>query len=218
MSNPTMAIYNFTDEQLINEMKNRFEFNIIAKKNKKYDFCDDVWNEIKEYAGIYHISINWNVDKISIKHIHQMFRGQTNTYFKKYTKVSKGHMLKRLLQIKKSKELMIELNVFINPVKPKKEPKEQNPLLDTVSVGDEVIYEGFLGLVAKINKTSITFKKYKMEEGQDEDETAFTRQTFTYSRSQYIKTETEKGVAIRLFRLPYPTELDYHRRSVDYGY
>ena len=102
-----MAIYNFTDEQLINEMKNRFEFNIIAKKNKKYDFCDDVWNEIKEYAGIYHISINWNVDKISIKHIHQMFRGQTNTYFKKYTKVSKGHMLKRLLQIKKSKKLVL---------------------------------------------------------------------------------------------------------------
>lgn len=33
---------------------------ILVENINQYQFCDDLWGLIKDYAGIYNIDVNWN--------------------------------------------------------------------------------------------------------------------------------------------------------------
>ena len=195
-----------TDEELLQEM--RFEF-MVSKKKKTYEFCDDLWNIIKEFAGIYHITTEWyKLEKVSVDNLHDFYR----TYYclrisnyKSNATESKRMIFKGIW--KRPKNLVELSKLFI---------KEQPTF--HVKVGDEVLYNSWLGVVSKINKASISWQKYTIEKEVSQDPDAFRFQTFENVRHYYCKTIREKAICIKNFRLPEKWDnLEYAVRKHDWG-
>lgn len=198
---------NITDEELLQEMTKRFEFIVVSKK-KTYEFCDDLWGIIKEFAGIYSITTEWyKLEKVSVDRVHDFY----NKYYRRKITNYKTNApeTKRMIfkSIWKRPKNLVELSkLFI------KEP------LPNVKVGDEVLYDSQLGVVSKINKSSISWRKYTIEKEVSEDPDAFRFQRFETVRLYYCKTILEKAICIKNFWLPEKwNNLEYAERRHDWG-
>lgn len=183
---------NFTDDELLQEMTKRFEFMVVSKKKKTYEFCDDLWDIIKEFAGIYNITTEWyKLEKVSVDNLHDFYRKYYRRRISNYK--SNATETKRMIfkDIWKRPKNLVELSKLFIKDKP----------TFNVKVGDEVIYNDWLGVVSKINKASISWKKYTIDRKVSQDPDAFREQRFETVRFYYCKTITEKATCIKNFEL-----------------
>ena len=200
---------NMTDEELLQEMTKRFEFIVVSKKKKTYEFCDDLWGIIKEFAGIYHITTEWyKLEKVSVNDIHDFYGKYYRRRITNYK--SNASEAKRMIfkSIWKRPKNLVELSKLFIKEKP----------TFNVKVGDEVLYNNWLGVVCKINKASISWKKYTLEKKVSENPDAFRYQTFENIRHYYCKTITEKSICIKNFNFPQKWDnLEYAVKTHDWG-
>jgi hypothetical protein len=199
---------NLTDEELLQEMTKRFNFMVVSKK-KTYNFCDDLWGVIKEFAGIYNITTEWyKLEKVSVDKIHDFYK----TYYRRRISNYKSnateakHMIFKHIW-KRPKNLLELSKLFV----------KDKPTIN-VNVGDEVIYNRVLGVVSKVNKASISWRKYTIYKEVSQNPDAFRQQTFETKRLYYCKTNPEKAICIKNFCLPEKWDsLEYHETTYDWG-
>ena len=80
-------LYNITDEQLIEEFSRRFEYTMISKKKIKYEFPQELWGIIKDFAGVYHITTDWfKLEKIGVETIYNHYNKEYNFIITNYKK------------------------------------------------------------------------------------------------------------------------------------
>jgi hypothetical protein len=131
-------------------------------------FPDEMWNEIKEFAGIYHITRDWyKLAKVGAIRLNSFFKqnyrccvpnAQANT--EKTRKI----IYKAIFGKPMNKEAILALYGLISP--------RHKIQLPAVEVGDEIIYKHddrrshktqmYAGVITKIHKSSVTFKTYSI--------------------------------------------------------
>lgn len=214
-------LYSITDEQLIKEFTRRFEYTMISKKNIKYEVPAELWEIIKEYAGIYHIGTDWfKLEKIGIITIHDHFK---NEYRRRISNVnkdvldSKRIIFKSIFKKYKTKDNLIKLYKLITD----KYPMNQVSNF-ACKVGDQIRYiandyksSTFVGVVTKINKSSVSFKPYKIDRVVSEDPDARMNQTYERKRHYFNKKEFEKVKSVKNFDID---NSDYYTKTIDWGY
>jgi hypothetical protein len=179
---------------------------------------DDCWNIVKEYAGITNWTTRWNkLDGIGVASLHNVMRKNLKiriTNVLKDAKTSKKMILK-LLFSRKTYPILQELNALLEP---KKNPRKINPLLEKVKVGDEVLYKYWLGVVTKVNKTSIIWRRYYHGNEVSLNPGACHQQTFETRRFYYDKCYRDKAQCITQFQYPLMDyETEYNERTIDWG-
>lgn len=188
--------------------------------NMKYEFLDELWGIIKEYAGVYHIGTDWKkLEKIGVETIHNHYRDEYNRYITNYktnVKETKKMIFKSIFKKYKTKDNMIKLYKLITD----KYPKNKVSTNFNCKVGDQIRYisndykqSTFVGVVTKINKSTISFKPYKIDR-KVRDLDAFRKQTFEYIRYYFDKNNFEKVKTIKNFDLD---DSDYFEEVVDWG-
>ena len=182
-----------------------------------------MWNIIKEFAGICDYGIDWTkLERLGVDKVHDLYKNNCNrrlTNFKKNPALAKQMIYKQLFTTFKTEENMKALALLTNP------PKRIDNIEFDVSVGDEVIYRtsgiwggSRLGIVVKINKSSISWKEYeKSGETISDNPNACQEQTFECKKYLYDKTKFKKVKAIKDFRKPYESELEGYERRIDWG-
>ena len=188
--------------------------------NMKYEFPDELWGIIKEYAGVYHIGTDWKkLGNIGVVTIHDHYRDEYNiyiTHYKTEPKETKKMIFKNIFEEYKNKENMTKLYKLITD----KYPKNKVSTNFNCKVGDQIRYisndykqSTFVGVVTKINKSTISFKPYKIDR-KVRDLDAFRKQTFEYIRYYFDKNNFEKVKTIKNFDLD---DSDYFEEVVDWG-
>ena len=144
------------------------------EKKQKYDLNDDVWGLVKEFAGIYHITTEWDkVMKVSSSKLYEWYRKNTKYKIshlsKSNAKEQKKIILKFLYKKQRNKKTMENLHYLILPhieteevAKPVKEKRD----FTKYRVGQEVVYQIPLcnfksGIIRKVNKASINVDFYE---------------------------------------------------------
>lgn len=145
------------------------------EKKQKYELCDDVWGLVKEFAGIYHITTEWDkIMKVSSSKLYEWYRKNTNRRIshlsKSNAKEQKKVILKFFYKKQRNKKMMENLYYLILPhietkeevTKPVKEKKD----FTKYRVGQEVVYQIPLcdfkcGIIRKVNKASINVDFYE---------------------------------------------------------
>jgi hypothetical protein len=200
-------ITDFTTDELINELKKRGCL-IQVIKPKTYELQEDCWTIVKEFAGIYDWTTKWHkMDKIGIDRLHTYYK---TTFQFRFTNIHSNiprlrkRILKNIVQRYKTKEVMHELRLMIDP--PIKSKKKDMSWLNDVKVGDEVFAKvskmprEMLGVITKINKSSATFRWYVSDSHVIVDGT---------KRCYYLKQYTTKSELIYKCRKPINEPLDY---------
>tara|TARA_R110001606_G_C15025607_1_gene610330 strand:- start:13 stop:588 length:576 start_codon:yes stop_codon:yes gene_type:complete len=184
--------------------------------NMKYEFPQELWGIIKEYAGVYHIGTNWTkLEKIGVETIHNHYKDEYNRYITNYkTNVieTKKMIFEEIFNQRKNKNNMIKLYKLITDKYPKNKVSNFE-----CKVGDQICYcNGYnqlMGVVTKINKSTVSFKPYKIDrEVRDLD--AISKQTFEYIRYYFDKNKFEKVKTIKNFNLD---NSDYFEKVIDWG-
>ncbi len=189
--------------------------------NMKYEFPDELWGIIKEYAGVYHIGTDWKkLEKLGVERIHNHYKDEYRRYITHYQSIpkeTKKMIFKIIFEEYKNKENMTKLYKLITD----KYPKNKVSTNFNCKVGDQIRYisndykqSTFVGVVTKINKFTISFKPYKIDrEVRDLD--AVREQTFEYIRYYFDKNNFEKVKTIKNFDLD---DSNYYGKRVDWGY
>ena len=170
------------------------------KTKPKLDFCDDVWGLIKEFAGIYHITTEWDkVYNVSATKLYNWYKVNM-----KYSISGLGHhnsqrkkaiILKFFYKKQRNKKTMENLYYLIIPhTKTDETVKPQKVVRDFTKyrVGQEVFYrvplcDGKCGVIKKINKASINVDFYGEIEIGLTDPNAVVEQYMTTMKYQYNK-------------------------------
>ena len=193
--------------------------------NMTYEFLEEIWGIIKEYAGVYHIGTKWNkLEKIGVETIHNHYKDEyryrINNY-KTYALGTKRIIFKDIFQNYKTKENMMKLYKLITNKYPNNNDKVSK---FDCKVGDQICYissgwgyryNDLVGVVTKINKTTVSFKPYKIDRKVSKNPDARREQTFETIRYYFDKKNFEKVQAIKKFRLD---DSDYVERRIDWGY
>ncbi len=193
--------------------------------NMTYEFLEEIWGIIKEYAGVYHIGTKWNkLEKIGVETIHNHYKDEyryrINNY-KTYALGTKRIIFKDIFQKYKTKENMMKLYKLITDKYPNKNDKVSN---FDCKVGDQICYvssgwgygyNDLVGVVTKINKTTVSFKPYKIDRKVSENPNARREQTFETIRYYFDKKNFEKVKTIKNFNLD---DSDYVEKRIDWGY
>ena len=164
------------------------------EKKQKYELCDDVWGLVKEYAGIYNITTEWDkVMKVSSSKLYEWYRKNTkrriSNISKSNAKEQKRIILKFFYEKQRNKKMMENLYYLILPhtetkevTKPVKEKKD----FTKYRVGQEVVYQipfcDFkCGIIRKVNKASINVDFY--EEKREERSYVFQKDKFSSNKN-----------------------------------
>jgi len=208
-----------TDDQLIEEFSRRFEYTMISKKNMTYEFPDELWDIIKEYAGVYHIGTNWSkLEKIGVDTIHFHYSKEYNKYitnYNNYVKHVKKTIFNEIFKKYKNKENLIKLYKLITD----KYPPDKVKKFDC-KVGDQISYccgyNKLVGVVTKINKSTVSFKPYKIGNIVEEEENIGPSgiRGIEYTRYYFDKKNFEKVKTVKNFRLD---DSEYVEKSIDWG-
>jgi hypothetical protein len=94
---------------------------------QKCELCDDVWGHIKEYAGIYNITTEWDkVMKVSASKLKIWYRVNTSRYITNCSKDSAEKQKKLVLKYfyKKQRNEIIMTKLFDELIKPKLSKKK----------------------------------------------------------------------------------------------
>jgi len=193
--------------------------------NMTYEFPDELWGVIKDFAGVYHIGIKWDkLEKIGVETIHNHYKDEYRYRIKNYKTDALGTkriIFKDIFQKYKTKENMIKLYKLITDKYPNKNDKVSN---FDCKVGDQICYvssgwgygyNDLVGVVTKINKTTVSFKPYKIDRKVSENPNARREQTFETIRYYFDKKNFEKVKTIKNFNLD---DSDYVERRIDWGY
>ena len=169
------------------------------EKKKKYDLNDDVWGLVKEFAGIYHITTEWDkVMKVSSSKLYEWYRKNTkykiNMLSKLNAKEQKKIILKFLYKKQRNKKTMENLHYLILPhietkeevTKPVKEKKD----FTKYRVGQEVVYQIPLcdfkcGIIRKINKASINVDFYDEERQERSDGLRIVEARYVFQKDKF---------------------------------
>jgi hypothetical protein len=190
---------------------------------------DDIWYIVKEYAGIYSITTEWNkIMKVGVDRLHQYYKDNFNwrlTNVKSNPQAAKKKMLNFMIKEGMSKANYVKLYDLIKP-------KISNEDFTQYNVGDEIIYttcterypSAQCGVITKINKGSVRFAPYLIgEETRDDtiingqvhytlfktywDKNKFESKTRTIKSNFYTKETAESD---------YYYIFDYMKRNIDW--
>lgn len=194
----------------------------IIEKDKKYELPDELWNIVKEYAGIYNISTEWNkIEKVGVNKLHTYYKDNFNkriTNINHNASKSRKAILKFMMQYGMNKEKYTNLNKLITT---KRQVTKNETDFTKYKVGDEVIYTHcygagcynyYCGVITKVNKASITFKPYQDDNKVSDNPNGFQNQTservsIYYDKSKFNKPKTIRtSFTVKRFAKPY--ELD----------
>lgn len=214
-----------TTEELLKELKKRGDVLFTPKNNKDVYIIDDCWDLIKEFAGMCDYGINWKkLEKVGVDKAHDFYKKHCKRRISNYksnpTKV-KQMIYKSIFTDYKTEHIMKALAVLSNPVK-------ASPEMTGVNVGDEVIYynnnlgawcgKSTLGVVVKVNKTSISWKEYELSgETLSDNTSGFHSQSFETVIHYYDKTQFKKVKAIKSFSKPRDDQLLGYEVMHDWG-
>jgi len=154
------------ETELEKKNKNNKRKFILVEEFKQYEFCDEIWTKIKEYASIYDIYVNWDS---SLERWIKVGDNICNFRFS-HIRNSVIPIEKRIGWIKKN-----YWNRFMKNTTMKKEEilKKTSKILDDnwyrpsklFKKNDDVVYREYnryyKGKIIKINKCSIVVKNYK---------------------------------------------------------
>lgn len=209
----------------------------------KYEFVPEIWDTIKEFAGIYDIGIKWemplakfsrgikSVCRFSITNVNNsnISLDRRISVLKRgfWSYLNKG----KLHKIGTKKDILELLEKEFNP------PKEKRELWtppDYLKVGDELLYEkrihtwkveSRVGVIQKINKNSIVIRDYKFY--KVEDDNAWRNQTHGTNYLVLLKKKPldDKNIIIKSKKFYDKYTCDDYRKTefdripirVDYG-
>ena len=184
-------------------------------------FIDDVWNEIKEFMGIYNITTEWyKLEKVGAIRLNEFFK---DNYSRRITNASYSPDTTRKMIYKRIFKRMTlnEANNLYKLIAPK--------IYDTknVKVGDEITYENyenyrynyFSGIVVKINKCSIRFKPYRILKKVSNNPNAIRDQTHENITVYWDKNNFDKCKTIKKFKCKDDENFnpDFYTEFCDYG-
>ena len=90
-------------------------------------FCDDIWNVIKEFAGIYNLS-GWNkIEKIGVGKLHDYYKEYYHMRITNYLKNAKS--TKKFIFNKILPSITLKNATLLLELTSKKEKKEINTLM-----------------------------------------------------------------------------------------
>ena len=190
--------------------------------NMKYEFLEEIWCIIKEYAGVYHIGTKWNkLEKIGVETVHNHYKDEYRYRISNYKTDALGTkriIFKKIFQKYKTKENMMKLYKLITD----KYPNNKVSNFDC-KVGDQICYisgwgyghHNLVGIVTKINKSTVSFRPYKIGKiVKEEDPEPSGIRGFEYTRYYFDKKNFKKVKAVKNFRLD---NSDYVENCVDWG-
>ena len=188
---------------------------------------DDCWKLVKEFAGIYNITADWSElgemnPYVIYNHIREV---QDPTYYtegdgkssaigpipswtdiihipnsdKYKTMFERTKIILRLLWKHKNYDLLN--NLYRSFAK----------AMNIIQKGDEIFYNGVLGVCVKKNKVTVQFAPYKIKKEMLVHSTLLSRSI----ECHYDKNKLSKSISIKEFRLPYSYELLFHMKYVD---
>lgn len=216
-------LYSIADEELIKEFTRRFEYTMISKKQKMYEFPQELWGIIKDFAGVYHIGIDWfKLEKIGVDTIYFHYTEKYNAVIGNYkinVKETKKMIFNDIFKKFKTKDNLIKLYKLITDKYPK------NKVLDIkCKVGDQICYvpnngsymcNEIIGVVTKINKATISFKPYKIAEVVRENPDTLSRYSIETIRYYFDKNKFGNVKTVKHFKLD---NSDYIEKTIDWGH
>ena len=143
---------------------------IILFQNQKvkkvdFEFCDDVWSVIKEYAGIYHIGTEWpKVTKLSAAKLYKWYRtGPPRVYIDNLSGKSAEFKRKRILywfskeegNHRRNEEEMNSLYSLLPPGGWTCKDFTKYKVGQTILYNDVKNYSYKFGVIKRVNKASI---------------------------------------------------------------
>lgn len=174
----------------------------IVKKPKVYELPNELWSIVKDYAGVYHITTNWDkVMNVGVQKLHDYFKENFNcriTNYRKRPDQTKEMILKSIINRGMNKKKWDELAKLVDK---KRKMKESGIDLSQYKVGEEVYYIGsdydYVGIITKINKASITFKPYTISHIVSSNPNASYMQTIETIKYYYDKSNYNKPKSVR---------------------
>ena len=219
--------------------KENIKFKIYTKeeffrRKKKYWLPNELWEIVKEYAGIYHITTKWDkIMNVGVDRLHDYYKTNFNrriTNIHYNPKKCKKMILKSIIELGMNKDKYEKLaELFI-----RKNPEGGKIDLTKYKVGEEVIYtkhtgswtsRKYAGIITKVNKTSITFKPYTISHSESDNPNAFYQQGYENKKHYYDKNNFEKPMCVRSNFYTKNTledkgkeyKFDYYELYIDWG-
>ncbi len=177
------------------------------EKKQKYDLNDDVWGLVKEFAGIYHITTEWDkVMKVSAPKLYKWYTANMNVRITRLSgqsaETQKRVILKFFYKKQRNKKTMENLYYLLIPhLDAEKVEKKVKVKKDFTKykVGQEVIYQPYAcaykcGVIKKVNKCSINVDFYEEEETHEQSENGLF---IIKTKHTFMKPITNKNMTIR---------------------
>jgi hypothetical protein len=208
-----------------------------ASKNIKFQLPSELWSIVKEYAGVYHITTKWNkISSIEVHTLHHFyleeFHRQVKGYTLKKAKELKQIIFKKIFKIGRMNKDKYEKLAYIL--------KEKVRDFSKYKVGQEVRHTHFTstycfdencGIITKVNKSSITYKPYKISHEVSANPTARENEEIETFYNYYDKNNFEKPINLKMnfytkedlisepdFDEKELNQFDYFKTSCDWGW
>lgn len=224
-----MATNNINKEPM---KKKKIKIRLIKKK--EYWLPDELWSNVKEYAGVYHNTTKWDkIMSVGVDKIHNFYKENFNrrlTNAKSNPTKAKQMILKSIIKIGMNKE---KYKLLAELVDSKRKVTKNTTDFSKYKVGEEVIYthksgawcySHYAGIITKVNKASISFKPYTVSHKVSDNPLGSYYQTFETVKHYYDKNNFDKPKTVRTCfdtkntcRKSELKEFDYYEVDHDWG-
>ena len=176
-------------------------------KKKEFWLPDELWSNVKEYAGVYNITTKWcNIMNVGVDRLHNYYKQNFNrrlTNAKSNPTKAKQMILKSIIRMGMNKE---KYKLLADLVDCKRKVTKNTIDFSKYKVGEEVIYthksgawcySHYAGIITKVNKASITFKPYTVSHTVSDNPLGTYHQTFETVKHYYDKNNFDKPKTVR---------------------
>ena len=215
-----------------NEPQKKVKIRLIKKK--EYWLPDDLWSNVKEYAGVYNITTKWgNIMSVGVDRIHKFYKENFNrrvTNAKTNPTKAKKMILKSIINIGMNED---KYKLLAELVDCKRKVTKNTIDFSKYKVGEEVIYTHrygagcanyYAGIITKVNEASITFKPYKVSHKVSDNPNAARWQYIETIKHYYDKNNFDKPKNVRTCFQTKNTcskyklyMFDYYEETTDWG-
>ena len=219
----------------VKKQKKKTKRKILVIKKKEFWLPDELWSNVKEYAGVYNITTKWcNIMNVGVDRLHNYYKQNFNRRLvnaKSNPKKAKQMILRMIIKTGMNEEKYKKLAELVDS---KRKVAKNTTDFSKYKVGEEVIYthcsgsccySHYAGIITKVNKASITFKPYTVSHMESDNPTAIYQQSFETEKHYYDKNNFDKPKTVRTcFNTKntccYKYQLyafDYYEVNHDYG-
>lgn len=165
------------------------------------DFNDDVWGEIKQFAGIYHITTDWKyAENVGLAKLKTFYTKATRKRIKNLSTRTTAQQKRALLMFFYKKRHSFKMMRYFADLVEEKAPapptikfKEPKKDFTKYSVGQEVIYrlrgaDERCGVIRKVNKASINVDFYDIKYHSQRPHFPATR--YAWVKYKFVENKT----------------------------